>query len=84
MARSKKMLTKGQIGAGFFNDHIESAKKSLHAHAHRLAKKHHAHIKTHMKKTTRRLFQAKDRKAELHKVGREIPAGGGKFPRFDF
>lgn len=72
MARSKKLLTKGQIGAGFFNDHIEKAKKGLHAHATRIAKKHHAHIKTHMAATTRRLWKAKDRKAELNKVKAEM------------
>ena len=64
----RRLLTKSEIGAGFFDGILADAKKKLHAHAVALAKTHGSHVKKHVTKSAHALFKAKDKKAELNKI----------------
>ena len=64
----RRLLTKSEIGAGFFDSILADAKKKLHAHAVALAKTHGSHVKKHVTKSAHALYKAKDRKAELNKI----------------
>ena len=64
----RKMLSKSQIGDGFFDGLLNEAKKGLHGHADRMHKAHVGHLKKHLKTSAVQLFAAKDKKAELNKI----------------
>ena len=65
-----------EIGEGFFDDMIADTKKKITEHIKKNAAAHHKHIKTHMKATAVRLAGAKDKKAELQKIKKEMKEKG--------
>ena len=65
-----------EIGEGFFDDLLASAKDKIKAHIEKNAAAHHAHIKTHMIQTAKRLAGAKNKKGELQKIKKEMKEKG--------